>query len=41
VPSSTVIYPDEGHAIRDPAHLADIERRTLAWFDKYLKAAMP
>jgi dipeptidyl aminopeptidase/acylaminoacyl peptidase len=37
VPSSTVIYPGEGHAIQDPEHLADIERRTLAWFDRYLK----
>jgi dipeptidyl aminopeptidase/acylaminoacyl peptidase len=38
VPSSTVIYPGEGHALRDPAALADIERRTLAWWDRYLVA---
>ncbi len=37
VPTSSVIYPGEGHAIRDPKNIADIERRTLAWFDKYLK----
>jgi dipeptidyl aminopeptidase/acylaminoacyl peptidase len=36
-PSSTVIYPEEGHVIRDPRHLADIDARTLAWFDRYLK----
>lgn len=35
--SSTVIYPGEGHSIRDPAHLADIDRRTVEWFDKWLK----
>jgi dipeptidyl aminopeptidase/acylaminoacyl peptidase len=37
IASSTVIYPDEGHAIHDPEHLADLNRRTLAWFDHYLK----
>lgn len=36
VPASTVIYPGEGHAFRKPATLADIERRTLAWFERYL-----
>jgi len=36
-PSSTVIYADEGHAIRDPEHLADLEARILTWFDRYLK----
>src|SRR5882724_2593655 len=37
VPTSVMIYPGEGHGLRDPAHLADAEQRTLAWFDKYLK----
>ena len=36
VPTSMVIYPDEGHGLRDPEHLADAERRVLAWFGKYL-----
>ena len=36
-PSSTVIYPGEGHAIRDPDHLADIDARTVSWFDHYLR----
>jgi dipeptidyl aminopeptidase/acylaminoacyl peptidase len=37
IPSATVIYPDEGHAIYDPAHLADLNQRTLDWFERYLK----
>ncbi|MEO7206999.1 MAG: prolyl oligopeptidase family serine peptidase [Steroidobacteraceae bacterium] len=37
VPTSIMIYPGEGHGLRDPAHLADAEQRTLTWFDKYLK----
>lgn len=35
VPCQMVIYPDEGHAIRDPRHRVDILKRTLAWFAKY------
>jgi dipeptidyl aminopeptidase/acylaminoacyl peptidase len=37
VPTSFAIYPGEGHGLRDPAHIADAQARTLAWFDKYLK----
>ena len=37
VPTSIMIYPGEGHGLRDPAHSADAMERTLAWFDKYLK----
>jgi dienelactone hydrolase len=37
VPTSVMIYPGEGHGLRDPEHLADAEKRTLDWFDKYLK----
>jgi dipeptidyl aminopeptidase/acylaminoacyl peptidase len=37
VPTSVMIYPGEGHGLRDPEHLADLNKRTLAWFDKYLK----
>jgi dipeptidyl aminopeptidase/acylaminoacyl peptidase len=37
VPTSIMIYPGEGHGLRDPEHLADAEERTLAWFDKYLR----
>ncbi|WP_116091621.1 alpha/beta hydrolase family protein [Sphingomonas crusticola] len=39
VPTSLVIYADEGHRIRDAAHAADVRKRTVAWFDKYVKAA--
>lgn len=37
VPTSIMIYPGEGHGLREPEHLADAEQRTLAWFDRYLK----
>ncbi len=37
VPTSYAIYPGEGHGLRDPAHIADVRARTLAWFDKWLK----
>jgi dipeptidyl aminopeptidase/acylaminoacyl peptidase len=37
VPTSIMIYPGEGHGLRDPQHIADAQQRTLAWFDKYLK----
>jgi dipeptidyl aminopeptidase/acylaminoacyl peptidase len=37
VPTSIMIYPGEGHGLRDPDHIADARSRTLAWFDKYLK----
>ncbi|HET6881818.1 MAG TPA: S9 family peptidase [Pirellulales bacterium] len=32
VPTAMVIYPDEGHGIRQPRHQADVLRRVLAWF---------
>ena len=37
VPMSVMIYPGEGHHLRDPEHTADAMRRTLEWFDRYLK----
>ena len=37
VPTSIMIYPGEGHGLRDPVHSADAMQRTLAWFDRYLK----
>jgi dipeptidyl aminopeptidase/acylaminoacyl peptidase len=36
VPTSFVVYQGQGHAIHDPADLADLRQRELAWFDKYL-----
>lgn len=37
VPTQMVIYPDEGHGIKQPRHQEDVLRRTLAWFEKYDK----
>jgi dipeptidyl aminopeptidase/acylaminoacyl peptidase len=37
VATSIMIYPGEGHGLRDPAHNADSMKRTLDWFDRYLK----
>jgi dipeptidyl aminopeptidase/acylaminoacyl peptidase len=37
VSTSLVIYPGEGHRLRDPANAADMRKRTVAWFDKYVK----
>jgi dipeptidyl aminopeptidase/acylaminoacyl peptidase len=37
VPTSIMIYPGEGHGLRDPEHAADALRRTLNWFERYLK----
>jgi len=37
VPSSTVIYEGEGHRFRKPETNEDIERRTLAWFERWLR----
>lgn len=36
VPTSLVIYPGEGHGVRDPEHRIDVRRRTVAWFDRWL-----
>ncbi len=36
VPTSLVVYAGEGHGIREPADRKDIEKRTVAWFDRYL-----
>ncbi len=32
-------YPREGHGLREPHHRLDEMRRSLAWFDRYLKGA--
>jgi dipeptidyl aminopeptidase/acylaminoacyl peptidase len=41
VSSDLVVYPDEGHGLRDPAHVRDFRARTVAWFDRYLKGPVP
>jgi dipeptidyl aminopeptidase/acylaminoacyl peptidase len=37
VPTEMVIYPGEGHVTSSPNDLIDIGRRTVAWFDRYLR----
>jgi dipeptidyl aminopeptidase/acylaminoacyl peptidase len=34
VKTQLVIYPNEGHGFRDPAHIADREAREVAWFEQ-------
>jgi dipeptidyl aminopeptidase/acylaminoacyl peptidase len=35
VETAMVIYPDEGHGIRQLPHREDVLRRVLAWFDRH------
>ena len=37
VETELVIYANEGHAFVEPEHQRDVVRRSLAWFDKYLR----
>jgi dipeptidyl aminopeptidase/acylaminoacyl peptidase len=37
VPNQLVVYADEGHHFRDPAHVLDRVQREVGWFDRYLK----
>jgi dipeptidyl aminopeptidase/acylaminoacyl peptidase len=37
VPTDLMIYPNEGHGIRQPRHREDVLRRVLDWFAKYDK----
>ncbi len=39
VPTSLVVYPNEGHRFEDPAHKRDVLQRALDWFTRYLPAA--
>ncbi len=36
VPTSLVVYPNEGHHFVDPSHQRDVLQRALMWFEKYL-----
>ncbi|MGH8192539.1 MAG: prolyl oligopeptidase family serine peptidase [Rhodanobacteraceae bacterium] len=38
VPTTLVVYANQGHAIANPKDQEDIMRRTLDWFGKYLAA---
>jgi len=37
VPTSLVIYADEGHHLMKPENVADLNRRLVDWFDRHLK----
>jgi dipeptidyl aminopeptidase/acylaminoacyl peptidase len=37
VPTQLIIYPGEGHRLRAPAHIADASKRTVEWFDTFMK----
>ncbi len=37
VEAELVLYPREGHNIQEYTHQLDLQKRVLAWFDKYLK----
>ena len=39
VPTSLVVYPDEGHIFINPEHQRDVLQRSLNWFAKYLPAS--
>jgi dipeptidyl aminopeptidase/acylaminoacyl peptidase len=41
VPNQFVVYADEGHHFRDPAHVLDRVQREVAWFDQYVKGMTP
>ncbi|MFC5459226.1 S9 family peptidase [Massilia niabensis] len=36
-PTTLVIYDGEGHAIRKPEHQLDQRKRTVEWFERYLR----
>ena len=39
VPTNAIVYAGEGHHFHDPAHVADLTQRIVAWFDTYLRPA--
>ncbi len=39
VKTQLVIYPNEGHGFRDPVHVEDRSKRTLAWFADNMPAS--
>ncbi|MET0330560.1 MAG: S9 family peptidase [Dyella sp.] len=39
VPTSLVVYPNEGHGFVKPEHQRDVLQRSLNWFAKYLPAS--
>jgi dipeptidyl aminopeptidase/acylaminoacyl peptidase len=41
VETQLIIYPNENHGIQRPSYVRDRYERYLAWYDKYVKKAMP
>jgi len=41
VETEFVVYPREGHGIREEKHQIDLLNRVIAWFEKYVKRALP
>jgi len=41
VQAEFVEYPREPHGFQEPLHRVDVQKRVLAWFDKYLKPPPP
>lgn len=39
VPTQLVIYPREGHGLREPKHQLDKMRREMEWIEKYIQGA--
>ena len=37
IPVELVVYPREGHGLREWVHREDFIRRTLAWFDRHVR----
>ncbi len=37
VPTTLVVYPDEGHGFVNPEHQTDVIERSIRWFDQYLQ----
>ena len=37
VATQLIVYPDEGHSFVQPAHIRDVQERTLKWMERYLK----
>jgi dipeptidyl aminopeptidase/acylaminoacyl peptidase len=37
VPTSLVVYADEGHRLRKPENVTDLNQRLVEWFDRHLK----
>jgi dipeptidyl aminopeptidase/acylaminoacyl peptidase len=39
IKTQLVVFPNEGHGFRNPAHIRDLEAREVAWFAKYMPAS--